>query len=161
MNERKADRITGVAGLALSGTYIAYAQSIEDSLLADEVGAAGVPSGVGLIMLLAAAALFIKASAQGEPTAVDEAPAPSPWRSHQLALGLLAILAVYVLLLPLAGYAVSVALLLAAVGWLAGARAPKTLALSAALGALGLWILFSVVLGIRLPAGLWPAAWGV
>lgn len=164
MNERQADRISGVLGIAVSATYVAYAQGIEDSLLADEVGAAGVPSGVGLIMLLASAALFIKASrtsASSKPAAGDEAVAPGQWRSHQLALGLLAVLAVYVLLLPLAGYGVSVALLLGAVGWLAGARAAKTLALSAVLGALGLWVLFSVVLGIRMPAGPWPAGWGV
>jgi hypothetical protein len=157
MTNNHADRISGALGIALSASYIAYAQTIEDSMLADSVGAAGVPSGVGMVMLLASAALLVKAK---PPSVADELPPPAGaahWRAHGLALGLLAVLVTYVLILPLAGYWASIALLLGAVAWLVGARTPKTLLLCAVLGASALWLLFSMALQVRMPPGVWPA----
>lgn len=156
MTENHADRISGALGIALSASYIAYAQTIEDSMLADSVGAAGVPSGVGMVMMLASAALLLKAK---PPGVTDELPTAgtAPWRTHGLALGLLAVLVTYVLILPLAGYWTSIALLLGAVAWLVGARAPRTLLLCAVLGASALWLLFSMALQVRMPPGVWPA----
>ena len=58
MNAQQGDRITGVLGILVSASYVAYARQIEDGLLADEVGAAGVPTAVGVLMMLAAAALL-------------------------------------------------------------------------------------------------------
>lgn len=157
MNTNHADRISGVLGIALSASYVAYAQAIEDSMLADTVGAAGVPSGVGIVMLLASAALLVKAK---RPGVIEELPAQkeaSSGRPHVQALSLLAVLVVYLLILPLAGYWASIALLLAAVAWLVGARALKTLLLCAVLGASALWLLFSMALQVRMPPGVWPA----
>ncbi|MCJ7800018.1 MAG: tripartite tricarboxylate transporter TctB family protein [Polaromonas sp.] len=161
MTENYADRISGALGIALSASYVAYSQTIEDSMLADTVGASGVPNGVGLVMLLASAALLVKAK---PPRVTDEMPAPTEagsGRPHVQALGLLAVLVVYVLILPLAGYWISIALLLGAVAWLVGARTPKTLLLCAVLGASALWLLFSMALQVRMPSGLWPAWLGV
>ncbi len=172
MKASNADRLTGLLGILLSASYVAYARGIEDSLLADEVGAAGVPSAVGVVLMLASATLLIKGSlptrhgagtdsetstdTDAEPSAVAHA----PWRAEKLALALLAVLLVYMLVLPLAGYTVSIALLIAAVAWLVGARAPRTVALSAVGGALGLYGLFTVLLQIHMPPGLWPAWMG-
>lgn len=161
MTENHIDQISGVLGIALSASYVAYTQTIEDSMLADTVGAAGVPSGVGMVMLLASAALLVKAK---PPSVTDELPTQTraaSGRPHVQALGLLAVLVVYVLILPLAGYWASIALLLGAVAWLVGARTPKTLLLCAVLGASALWLLFSMALQVRMPPGVWPAWLGV
>lgn len=172
MRAADADRLTGILGIVLSATYVAYARGIEDSLLADEVGAAGVPSAVGALLMLASATLLIKGSlaarksAGAEPSdgTAKESGVPagtgSKWRADKLALALLAVLVAYVLILPLAGYVLSIGLLIAAVAWLVGARAPRTVALSALGGALGLYGLFTVLLQIRMPPGLWPAWMG-
>ncbi len=170
MKGANADRMTGLLGILLSATYVAHARGIEDSLLADEVGAAGVPSAVGVVLMLASASLLIKGSVPARQGAgapaeaeADEQPGTdthTPWRAEKLALALLAVLTAYMLMLPLAGYTVSIALLIAAVAWLVGARAPRTVALSALGGALCLYGLFTVLLQIRMPPGLWPAWMG-
>ncbi|MEY3488080.1 MAG: hypothetical protein RL075_2085 [Pseudomonadota bacterium] len=160
MSARQADRITGVLGILVSASYIAYARQIEDSLLADEVGAAGVPMAVGLVMMLAAAGLLLKASRRSAAPAGDGAKEDTQWAAHWLALALLGVLAAYVLVLPVAGYWVSVALLIGAVSALVGARDRKVILACSVLGATGLYTLFTVLLNIRLPAGLWPTWMG-
>ena len=160
MSARQADRITGVLGILVSASYIAYARQIEDSMLADEVGAAGVPTAVGLVMMLAAAGLLLKASRRSAAQAGDGAKEDTQWAAHWLALALLGVLAAYVLVLPVAGYWVSVALLIGAVSALVGARDRKVILACSVLGATGLYTLFTVLLNIRLPAGLWPTWMG-
>ena len=160
MSARHADRITGVLGILVSASYIAYARQIEDSLLADEVGAAGVPTAVGLVMMLAAAGLLLKASRRSAAPAGDGAKEGTQWAAHGLALALLGVLAAYVLVLPVAGYWVSVALLIGAVSALVGARDRKVILACSVLGASGLYTLFTLLLKIRLPAGLWPTWMG-
>ena len=157
MNAQHGDRITGALGILVSASYVAYARQIEDGLLADEVGAAGVPSAVGVVMMLAAAALLIKGSLRTAGTSGEGVQQPAPWASHRLALYLLGVLAAYVLVLPVAGYWVSVALLIGAVSALVGARDVKVILACSVLGASGLYALFSLLLNIRMPAGLWPS----
>jgi putative tricarboxylic transport membrane protein len=73
-----------------------------------------------------------------------------------MAVGLLAILAVYVALLPVLGYVPSIGLLIGAVAWFAGARkAVSVVACMVVAGPL-LWLMFDWALEIRLPVGLWP-----
>lgn len=160
MSTRQADRVTGVLGMLVSASYVAYARQIEDGLLADEVGAAGVPTAVGLLMMLAAAALLLKSSRRSASPASQGAAATTDWTAHKLALSLLAVLVGYVLVLPVAGYGVSVALLIAAVSALVGARDRKVILACSVLGALGLYALFTLLLKIRMPAGLWPTWMG-
>jgi putative tricarboxylic transport membrane protein len=159
MNDAWVDRVSGGLGMLLAAAYIATAQSIEDSLLADAVGAAGVPTGVGVVLWAASLFLFLKSfkskagmlqEAENGPT---EGGSPHP---HAMALGLLLILAAYVFLLPLLGYVVSVGLLVGAAAWFAGARRYTTLIGCAVLAGPFLWLVFDWTLEIRLPVGLWP-----
>ena len=160
MNAQQGDRITGVLGILVSASYVAYARQIEDGMLADEVGAAGMPTAVGVLMMLAAAALLFKGSLRTAGTAGDGLKEPIPWASHRLALYLLGVLAAYVLVLPVAGYWVSVALLIGAVSALVGARQSKVILACSVLGASSLYVLFTLLLKIRMPAGLWPSWMG-
>lgn len=160
MNAQQGDRITGVLGILVAASYVAYARQIEDGMLADEVGAAGVPSAVGLLMMLASVALLLKASRRSTAQVGEMAQEDTSWSAHWLALALLGVLAAYVLVLPVAGYWISVALLIGAVSALVGARDRKVIAACSVLGASGLYTLFTLLLKIRMPAGLWPTWMG-
>ncbi len=69
---------------------------------------------------------------------------------HLAALGLLAILALYVVVLPYAGYVVATALLIGAVARFSGAPFGRNLPLVAIAGGVVLWLLFDPLLGISL-----------
>ena len=159
MNDALVDRISGGLGMLLAASYIATAQSIEDSLLADAVGASGVPTGVGVVLLIASLFLFVKSFKSKASMLNETEEEPSEGGSqhpHAMALGLLLILAAYVFLLPILGYVLSVGLLVGAASWFAGARRYTSLVLCAVLAGPVLWFVFDWTLEIRLPVGLWP-----
>lgn len=173
MTENSGERITGALGMVVSTLYILQARTIEDSLLADAVGASGVPVGVGALMFFASLALIVKTFIRQGPVAVapvDESAGPpegvggksgnSKTRSHWLAAGLLLILVGYTLLLPYGGYLLSVVLLLVASAWFGGARGAATLLITAAAGGLVLWFLFSFALKVGMPPGVLPRLLG-
>lgn len=157
-----------VFGILVSSGYIWQARAIEDSLLSDEVGAGGVPAGVGMVMLVASIVLLLKAllARARAPQGAAQASAPAGdaddefAHPHRMALGLLAILAGYVALLPWAGYVVSMGLLVAAVALFARARMAPVLAGFAVCTGPILWFLFDYLLQVRMPAGAWRALIG-
>lgn len=156
------DRILAVLTAALAATYVVGARGLEDSLLSDAVGAGGVPKAVGVTMLVTALALFGK-SFFGEKRGVaaatrTEAQAPGDRRRFVVrTAGLVLILCGYVALLPLAGYPVSISLLVLSAGWLAGAALRVPLLLCAAAAGPVMWALFGLLLQVRMPFGTW---WG-
>jgi len=131
--------------MALAGAYYASALTIQDSLLSDEVGAAGLPKGLAIALGLSGALLALRSSA-ASTIRVKLALKPQ-------ALGLLAILAAYIIVLPFAGYPLALAALVAGVALLAGAKLDLTFALTAAGAGLGFWLIFAHLLGIAMPAG--------
>lgn len=157
------DRLLAAGTAVFALSYIAAARAIEDSLLSDAVGAGGVPQGVGVALLLAAVALFIKTwrrpvRAPSDATAQDDGASPrEPWAAAAArTAGLVTILLGYGALLPWAGYIVTVMLLILACGWLAGAALRGPLLACAALGGPLLWLLFDRLLQVRMPVGsLW------
>jgi len=170
LSDRATSIATGAIGLAASITYIVAARSIEDSLLADAVGASGVPVAVGILMAVTSSALLVKGvipkantkfeAEQGAPQSQDpvsQDPEISPMRAHALALGLIAILAGYLVVLPWLGYIASVGLLAAVVAWFAGGRERTTLIGFAVLTGPVLWFFFDYALKIHMPTGFWPA----
>ena len=72
-------------------------------------------------------------------------------RHRRRALGLLAIAAGYVVLAPLVGYAVALALLIASVAAYEGMTLSWRLAAVAAGGAVVFWLLFVQLLGVEQP----------
>ena len=163
LSDRATSIVTGAIGLAASLTYIVAARGIEDSLLADAVGASGVPVAVGILMAVTSSVLLVKgvlakagSNAEAEQEAAHEAQG-TPLRAHVLAMGLIAILAGYLVVLPWLGYIVSVGLLAAVVAWFAGGRERTTLVGFAVLTGPVLWFFFDFALKIHMPAGFWPA----
>lgn len=152
------DRLTAVLTVVFAASCVSAARGIEDSLLSDAVGAGGVPQGVGLAMGAAAVALFVKSFRGPAPAGSDDREAAEPWLPVLLRTGgLVAILLLYGLLLPRAGYVVAISALMLASGWLAGAAFGRTLWLCAGLGGPLLWALFDRLLQVRMPVGTW---WG-
>lgn len=155
MTGRQRDRILAVLAAVFAASYVAAAHSIEDSLLADSVGAGGVPQGVGIAMGICAVVLFAKTFI-GAPTAAHK-----ETTSHSLAeffrTGMLVVILIaYGLLLPVLGYPLSLSLMVLAAGWLAGALLRYPLLLCAAATGPVLWVLFDQVLHVHMPLGtLW------
>lgn len=157
IGDRTAALVTGGCGLLFSVVYIQAARQIEDSLLADPVGASGVPVAIGGLMALASVALILKgllSARNSVPPDTDGAEAPS-LRPHALAAGLLVILALYLMALPWLGYVVAVGLMAAAVAWFAGGRQAPVLVGFAVLTGPLLWLVFDLALRVRMPAGVW------
>lgn len=161
VSDRHSNLITGTVGLVFSLAYIRFASGIEDSLLADAVGASGVPVSIGGLMALASVLLLLKALTQKPTSSVpadldEEADPDAPQNPHRLALGLLLILATYLVLLPWLGYVLAVGLLSAAVAWFAGGREAKVLFGFVLVTGPLLWFLFDFALKVKMPAGIWP-----
>ena len=158
-SSRQRDRLLALCAGAFAASLIAGARGIEDSLLADEVGAGGVPQGVGLAMAAAAVALFAKSFMGPPPEATEpDEGARMPWQSALLrTAALVLILLVYAALLPRVGYPLSVSLLVGASGWLAGAAPRWPLWVFALLSGPSLWLLFDRLLQVRMPVG---TVWG-
>ena len=153
------DRLLGGIGSAFAVLYIVTARGIEDSMLADAVGAGGVPQAAGMVLLIASMALLVKSFfVRGAAPSQPQAQAPDdatqglsrPWLA---AAALVLILVVYVLLLPLVGYIIAVSLLGLAVAVLGGARERRTLLLFTAFSGVALWLMFDLALKIRMPVG--------
>lgn len=155
------DRVLALLAAALALTYVVGARGLEDSLLSDAVGAGGVPQAVGVTMLVAAIALFgksfISAKRGMDTVPAIEADSATDGRSFVLrTVGLVLILCVYAALLPLAGYPLSISLLVLAAGWLAGAPLRLPLLLCATTAGPVMWGLFGFLLQVRMPLGtLW------
>lgn len=164
MTDHAKERFFGGLMAMFSLAYLRYAAGIEDSMLADSVGASGVPLALGSVMLIASVGLLLKSffiarpavEATGSADAAGDSEAPTgAEKNHSLrmAAGLLAILVVYAIVLPTAGYAISISLLVFAIAVLAGARLNLTLALCTALSGVAFWFLFQFALGIAMPKG--------
>lgn len=158
MIAQHTDRLTGILGIAVSSMYVYQASLIEDSLLADAVGVAGVPTAIGYLMLAASMCLFLKSwlkTKQKAEVSEEETEPGGSEHPHWKAVGLLALLAAFVAIVPVLGFVVSIGLFVAAVAYYAGARDAKTLMWCALLTGPMLWLSFDYALEIHLPTGMW------
>ena len=163
-DDRQRDRVLALLAGGFALQYIAAARGIEDSLLSDAVGAGGVPQGAGFLMLAASMALFAKSfigkapAEEGSGDGGDSGEGGSGgWKVPLLRTsGLVLILIAYGLLLPWLGYPLSVSLLFAAVGALAGAALRWPLFVCAGAAGPLMWAIFDQALQVRMPLGtLW------
>jgi putative tricarboxylic transport membrane protein len=157
----RKDIAGGFAVLVIAGLYAWATGDIAESTLTDEVGARGLPrilafvlAGLGLILSARAIMAGALRTATAPAAAAQAAPENDGGTSSlPRALGLLALGAGYVCLVPLTGYLPAIALLIGAVALYEGApRNWKTLAIAVA-GALAYWAIFVRILGVRQPSG--------
>jgi hypothetical protein len=143
---RAPDLWIGLALVALAAAYYAEARAISDSLLTDEVGAAGLPTLLAAVLAISGAALAVRS--QGA------AAIRVTFAFTSQALGLVALMVAYIFLLPITGYPLLIAALVAGVALLAGARPTLGLGLIAILAGAFFWLTFHWLFGITMPAGL-------
>lgn len=168
-------RATLVVAGALFVLAIAYwleADTIPRSPLAGQVGADGLPKLLAVTLAVLSVCLALQTWAEMRKqrrsgAAAREAVAGGEtggeavdWRRHLRALGLIGIGAAYLLLLPILGYAVCAALVLAGVATYTGLRPSFRTVLFGVGGAAVYYVVFVRILGIPLPAGFWPALLG-
>jgi putative tricarboxylic transport membrane protein len=139
------DLWAGLALMALAGGYYRAALGIHQSLLSDVVGAAGIPKLLAALLGLCGALMAVRSQLGQAMRITPRAPARS--------LGLLALFAAYIFLLPIVGYPIALAALVASVALLAGARASPALATIAIAAGAGFWLMFDSLLGISMPPG--------
>ncbi|AZQ67127.1 hypothetical protein EF888_08275 [Silicimonas algicola] len=163
----------GLAALALGGWYWRAAGDIPISPLDGIVNAAALPRSLAIAMMgfsvllilraLAIEAMYLRAARRVEGAASSRPKLDGMEFSlsqHLKAAGVVAIGIVFLLVLPLLGYLLSVLLLVFVMSAYIGARAGVyTLGVSAML-AVAYYLLFVRFLDIPLPAGIWPSLIG-
>jgi putative tricarboxylic transport membrane protein len=148
----RGDVVLGLGSVAFAALYGTIAAQIPQSLLSDAVGATGFPNVLAIALALSGSLLILRAvkrtSGRGEPVA---------WPAHVRAAGLLSILVAYIVLAPVAGYPLALAVLIGAVAAYAGARRPLSILVTSAAGGLLFWLAFAKLLGVAMPLGLWQS----
>jgi hypothetical protein len=146
------DLVFGAACLALAAGYYLLAAGIPESALSDAVGPQGLPKTYAIV-LGGLSLILIGQSLTGNRR-------PAPASSHPVVLrvaGMLVIGILYLLVVPLLGYVLSLTGLLAATTYYQGGGLNARVGLVALSGALFFWVLFVAVLGIPHPPGIWPS----
>jgi len=149
------ERIVGLTALAFAGIYYYFASEIPRSLLADSVGADGLPKAYAVALGLLA--LTLVARSLKAPAGVDAEPeAPSTTlRQHLRAFGLLGLGAGYLLLVASAGYVLTMTLLIGAMALYCGAALDWRLFVISGVGGGLFWFVFVKMFEIPLPSGTW------
>lgn len=151
------DIISGFALLVFDVVYFRATQKIQISMLDDAFGARGLPHILAVLLAVLAAIIIFRgflASRRIQP--ITEAPVEDAEREAPLAraLGLLLIGAGYIVVLPIVGYPVGIALLIGTIALYEGAARNWRIPAAAIFGGLLFWLLFNVLLGVGLPSGL-------
>jgi len=157
------DFIAGCGLLVFAVVYYLAAAAIPESQLSDTVGPGGMPKSYG-IALGVLSILLITQAVMARRRAVGTADGPAARQAAQKELhsalrgaGMLGFGIAYLVLLPLIGYVIALALLIIATAWYQeGARRPW-LVPTAIVGAGIFWLIFVQVLQIDQPAGFWPS----
>jgi hypothetical protein len=154
------DLICGLMGFAIALVYIVLTGDIPESGIGDTVGAAGIPHILGY-SLATVSALFVgvrlytlRRDGTPLPVATDSV-FDTPFVAFTSAAGTVLICAIFVFLFEPAGYLLSIGLLVLALCLYQGERLNLRLLIVAAGGTFALWVLFVLLLGVRMPHGFW------
>jgi putative tricarboxylic transport membrane protein len=155
------DLVFGAACLALAAGYYLMATAIPESALSDAVGPQGLPKTYAVLLGALSLMLIAKSSPwkrrhreqnYRNAPAVPSPPSPLPRVAGMLVIGIL-----YLVVVPVLGYVLSLAGLLATTTYYQGGGLNARVLVVALSGALFFWVLFVAVLGIPHPPGIWPS----
>ena len=153
------DFVGGVASIAIGAVYLFFAYQLRTSALDASMGPGGLPRVYGWLLVGLGAVLTIQALFARRLATAGQAPEEKgEWdrqgRKIAFAAGLLAIGIGYIFLVETLGYLISVAVLLLVTALYLGAGNKGRVLAVAVLGAIFLWVMFVIVLGVRMPSGL-------
>jgi len=149
------DAIAGAFVAALALGYWLVADDIPRSLLADAVGAEGVPKVLGILLGALGLALIWRGIRRVGERGADRA----RWRVHARAMGLLAVGLGYIVVIPWLGFAVTTALLIVVAAVYAGRPLGRDLVLIGAVSGAVFWFVFAKLLSVSVPPGSWTGLW--
>jgi hypothetical protein len=154
----------GVVMLAIAAAYYLLGTSIPQSALDDAVGPRGLPRAYAIVLAALAVVTIARGArlrqgygGQAESRAGTAKPKPASSARSWRFIGLALIGVAYLAVVPWLGYLVSIALLIAGTTWYQGGSISRSALVVAASGAVFLWLLFVVLLGIPQPSGAWSA----
>jgi putative tricarboxylic transport membrane protein len=136
----------GLGIAALAAAYYVAALAIPDSMLSDEVGAGGLPKLLAAALAASGVLLAIRSQAG--------APIRLKFNTEPRAIGLVVGMTAYIALLPLAGYPLVLAALVAGVALLAGAKPTIWLGVISVAAGIGFWLVFARLFHISVPSGI-------
>lgn len=151
------DLVFGGATLALAVGYYLLAAQIPESQLSDAVGPQGLPRIYAYLLGGLSLILIVNSVRATSPGSRAERPKPSAQSRVLRPAGVVAIGAIYIVVVPWLGYIVSLTALIAATTYYQGGGANRRVVFVAVSGALLFWLLFVAILGIQHPAGFWPS----
>jgi hypothetical protein len=151
------DLLSGLVLLLIAGLYYLGTGSIADSTLSDEVGAAGLPRVLSIALTGLGLLLVVRSLVAERHTGREQAEGDQKGDARVLrGAGFLAFGAGYVLILPIFGYLISIALLIAGIAVFERAERPWFIPITAIGGAVLYWAIFVKLLGVNQPVGsLW------
>ena len=152
------DLLSGLVLLLIAGLYYVGSGTIADSTLSDEVGASGLPRVLSVVLAGLGLLLVVRSLIAVRPAARASKEDDVVGSRLPRAIGFLAFGVGYVLLLPILGYIVSIALLIMGVALFERAERPWFVPVTAIGGAVLYWAIFVKLLGVNQPIGsLWQS----
>jgi len=140
-----SDRIMGGVGLLLAAFFIWQATLIQESFISDPVGPKIFPIIIGGLAGLSSLAILFKPD--------DEPEWPDFSRLFEVGLTV-AVMVAYAYALPSAGFVVSTAVAAGYLSWRLGTP-PVKAAIAGAVIAIGIYVVFHLILGLSLARGPW------
>jgi len=151
----------GLISFGIALLYLSAADSIPQSDMGDSVGASGVPLALGyslaaVSLWLAGWRIVVLRAGRVDRSQESRGIFDRPVAAFLSAAGTTAICAVFVFLFEPIGYIPSITLLILAMLLYQRLRPSFRLLITAVGGALVLWVLFAVLLSVRMPVGILP-----
>ncbi len=140
-----SDRILGGACLLLAAFFIWQATQIQLGFIVDPLGPRSFPIIIGIVLAVAGLYPLVR------PDEAPEWPAAGGLLEIVFAI---AVLLAYAMLLPELGFVASTALAASFLSWRLGSRPLTAVAAGLAI-AVGLYVIFQLVLGLSLARGPW------
>jgi putative tricarboxylic transport membrane protein len=154
------DFVGGLATIVIGAVYLYFAYQLRASALDDSMGPGGMPRIYGWLLVGLGTILVVQAVIASRAMATASAPPPEKgeWegqgRKVAYAAGLLGRASAYLFVVQSLGYVLTIALLIiTATIYLGGGISGRVVAIGIG-GAICLWAMFVVGLGVRMPAGV-------
>lgn len=140
-----SDRLFGGIGLVLAAFFVWQATTIQEAFISDPIGPKAFPFIIGAALGIASLFVVLRPDAQPQwPTA----------RRFLEILMAVAVMIVYTQLLPVAGFVAASAVAAAYLCWRLGTP-PAAAALAGVIIAVGIYVVFHLILGLSLARGPW------